>query len=336
MKSSWQGWLGTALWAGTVAVATAGSPFVSGFEAPGTAAIEWMGDEFDEAASRNDFRRIWRTENWPFDQLQVFDVGVSQPGRMTMQPFASGWWQDYRAELAYKEIDGDLIATTLVHPRNRTGSGPPGSTLGGAIESEYSLAGLMLRVPRRDVEANNANWVRGREAFVFLSMGAADQPGSYQFEDKTTRHASGGETHSISVRLITNAPPGASAAYLRLVRIGPHVLLLLQPFDGPQAGQWRVLRRFRREDFPTTLQLGFVAYTDWATMRDCTYEHHNLNLLAQSCTQPPQPADPDLRAGFEFLRLTRPVVPTALTGADLSNPAQVSDAQLLAAFGFPP
>lgn len=317
-------------------LAFASSPFVSGFEEPATADIAWMGDEFEAPASLNDFQRIWRTEHWPFDQLQSLDVGLSQPGHLSMEPFASGWWQDYRAELTYKEISGDLIATTLVFPRNRTGSGAPGSSNGGAIETEYSLAGLMLRAPRRDVEASNANWARGREAFVFLSMGAADQPGSFQFEDKTTRAALAGETHSISVRLITNAPPGTTAAYLRLVRVGPHILLLMRPFDGSQTGSWQVLRRFRRDDFPSQLQLGFVAYTDWATMRDCSYEHHNLHLLAQSCTQPPQAADPDLRASFEFLRLARPILPASLTGADLSNPTAVSDAQILGAFGFAP
>lgn len=317
-------------------LAFAASPFVSGFEEPATADIAWMGDEFEASASLNDFQRIWRTEHWPFDQLQTLDVGLSQPGRLNMEPFSSGWWQDYRAELTYKELSGDLVATTLVFPRNRSGTGAPGSTNGGAIETEYSLAGLMLRVPRRDVENSNANWVRGREAFVFLSMGAADQPGSYQFEDKTTRAAQAGETHSISVRLITNAPAGTTAAYLRLVRVGPHVLLLMRPFDGAQAGSWQVLRRFRRDDFPLQLQLGFVAYTDWATMRDCSYEHHNLNLLAQSCALPPQAADPDLRASFEFLRLARPLLPANLVGADLSNPAAVSDAQILGAFGFAP
>jgi hypothetical protein len=322
------------LWLNAGAFAAGTSMFRDGLEPSDSAAIDWMGDEFDEAATLSDFSRIWRTEHWPFDQLQQIQIGAS-PGQLTLEPFSSGWWEDFRAELTYKEITGDLIATTLVYPRNRGGTGAPGSSNGGALETEYSLAGLMLRAPRRDVEASNSTWVRGREAYVFLSMGAADLPGSYQFEDKTTRAALAGETHSVSVRLITNAAGGVNAAYLRLVRVGAHVLLLVQPVGGGSPG-WQVLRRFHRPDLPGRLQLGFVAYTDWATMRFCSYEHHNLNLLSQSCDGVPQPADPDLNARFEFLRLQRPQLPPALIGADLSNPAAVSDADLLAAFGFAP
>jgi len=314
--------------------AQAGSIFQDGLEDPTIAEISWMGDEFDGAQSLSDWRRIWQAEHWPFDPLQVFNINQTSPGRLVQQPYASGWWQDYRAELSYKEITGDLVATTLVYPRNASGTGASGSTNGGPIESEYSLAGLMLRAPRRDVELSNAAWQRGREAYVFLSMGAADQPGQYQFEDKTTRNALAGENNSISVRLITQAPAGVNSAYLRLVRVGPPVLLLMQANLG--GANWQALRRFRRDDFPTRMQLGFVAYTDWASMRDCSYEFHNNNRLLQSCAVPPQPVDPDLRASFEFLRIIRPVLTAQLMGADLSNPAAVSDAQLLAVFGFAP
>jgi len=327
------GLLAALLSLGTAAIA--GSLLQTGMESEAVASIDWKGDEFDEPASLNDFRRIWQTEHWPFDQMQQIDLHTGIPGRLRMQPYSSGWWQDYRAELTYKLVTGDLIATTLVYPRNASNTGAPGSTSGGPIESEYSLGGIMLRAPRADVESSNANWVRGRESFVFLSMGAADVPGSYQFEDKTTRPALPGETHSISVRLITTSPGGANAAYLRTVRVGAHVILLIQPF-GIANPSWRVLRRFHRPDLPTRVQVGLVAYTDWATMRACSYEHHNLNILTQSCDPTPQPADPDLMASFEFLRLTRPRLPPELAGANLSNPAAVSDAQLIAAFGFTP
>ncbi len=315
--------------------AVAASLLQTGMEDEATASIDWLGDEFDNPSSINDFQRIWQTEHWPFDQLQSIDVHTGIAGRLRMQPFSSGWWQDYRAELTYKVVSGDLIATTLVYPRNFANTGAPGSTRGGAVETEYSLGGIMLRAPRSDVEANNANWARGRESFVFLSMGAADTPGSYQFEDKTTRPALPGETNSVSVRLITQSPGGANAAYLRTVRVGPHIILLIQPLATPNA-PWQVLRRFNRPDFPERMQIGFVAYTDWATMRNCTYEHHNRTLLSQSCDPTPQPADPDLTASFEFLRLTRPRLPPELVGANLSNPAVVSNAQLIAAFGFGP
>lgn len=314
--------------------AGAGSLFQDGLEDAAAAPIAWLSDEFGEAGSLNEFQRIWQREHWPFDQLQVRVIGQT-PGRLTMQPFSSGWYEDYRGELTYKELSGDVVATTLVYPRNAAGSGAPGSTNGGPFGSEYSLAGLMLRAPRRDVEASNASWARGGEAYVFLSMGAAHDPGVYQFEDKSTRHAQVPGGNSISTLLVTNAPAGANASYLRLVRVGVHVLLLIQPVGGANPG-WQVLRRFNRSDFPERLQLGFVTYTDWATMQNCSYEFHNLNLLSQSCGPNPLPADPDLHASFEFLRVDRPQIPAPFVGADLSNPAAVSDSQLLALFGFAP
>jgi hypothetical protein len=323
------------LLASAIAVsASASSLFQDGLENPAAAPITWLSDEFDEPASLSDFQRIWRREGWPFDQLQLQLIG-QLPGRLSMRPHSSGWYEDYRGELTYKELSGDLVATTLVYPRNAAGSGPPGSTNGGPFGSEYSLAGLMLRAPRRDVEASNANWARGGEAYVFLSMGAAHEPGVYQFEDKSTRRTQMPGGNSISTLLVTTAPAGASAAYLRLVRVGVHVLLLIQPVGGTGSG-WQVLRRFNRSDFPERLQLGFVTYTDWATMQNCSYEFHNLNILTQSCGANPQPADPDLNASFEFLRVDRPQIPAPFVGADFSNPAAVSDAQLLALFGFAP
>lgn len=312
----------------------AASLFQDGLENPVSAPIAWLSDEFDEPASLSDFRRVWRSENWPFDQLQLQVIG-QVPGRLSMQPFSSGWYEDYRGELTYKEISGDLIATTLVYPRNAAGTAAPGSTQGGPFGSEYSLAGLMLRAPRRDVEASNANWVRGGEAYVFLSMGAAHEPGVYQFEDKSTRPAQIPGGNSISNLLVTNAPSGATGSYLRLVRVGVHVVLLIQP-TGSANPAWQVLRRFNRSDFPERLQLGFVTYTDWATMQNCSYEFHNLNILTQSCGPNPQPADPDLLASFEFLRVDRPQIPAAFIGADFSNPAAVSNTELLMLFGFPP
>ncbi|AVP98818.1 hypothetical protein C7S18_17245 [Ahniella affigens] len=336
-RVDWSRWL-LALLFGSLLIGigsvSANDLFADSLEPLNHAEIRWQSDEFDDARSLSRFDQIWRTEHWPFDSAEIRDVNQTTPGHLTLQPYSSGWWEDYRAELTYKTFHGDLQVTTLVRPRNRAGLAAPGSTHGGPLESEYSLAGLMLRVPRPEVEASNNNWTRGREAYVFLSMGAADTPGLYQFEDKTTRAALPGETHSVSVRIITNAPANTDSAYLRLVRIGPHVLALFRPTQ--PGANWQVLRRFRRNDFSPALQVGMVAYTDWATMSACSYEFHNINRLQFSCANPAIPADPDLRASFDFFRLQRPDVPSDLTGADWSNPAAVPNAVILQVFGTEP
>jgi hypothetical protein len=306
--------------------------FSGDFEDEFNTRIDWRSDEFDDAASLGQWTRHWQAEHWPANQLQYLAIEPQTAGGvLVMRPHSSGWWEDYRGELTFQRVGGDFVVTVHVRPRDEAGTGAPGSQ-GGALHSEYSLGGIMLRAPRPDVEASNANWQRGGERYVFLSMGSADQPGVYQFEDKTTRAALPGEPNSHSVRLITDAQ--ASAAYLRLARIGEHVIALVQPADPP--GPWQVLRRFRRADMPVNVQLGLVAYSDYAIVATCTYEEHNTRVLLAACNNPALPADPDLLLQVDFFRLRRPQVPAPLAGADLSNPAAVSDAQLLSFLGFAP
>lgn len=305
--------------------------FVGDFESPQNTRIDWLSDEFDDPASLSHWSRHWQVEGWPVDQLQYLAIEPQTDGGvLVMRPHSSAWWQDYRGELTFQPVAGDFVVTARVRPRNTAGTGAPGSTHGGGVDSEYSLGGIMARAPRPDVEADNANWQRGGERYVFLSMGSADVPGVYQFEDKTTRAALPGEPTSVSLRLITAAE--ANIANLRLARIGEHVIALVQSVD--PAGPWRVLRRFRRADFPQSLQLGLVAYSDYATVGTCSFEQHNTQILLQACGSPGVAADPDLLLQVAFFRLRRPDVPPPLIGADLSDPGAVSDAQLLAFLGF--
>lgn len=309
------------------------SLFADDFDNADVARIDWMSDEFDDAATLTQWQRHWQVEHWPTDQLQYLAIEPgTDNGVMVMRPYSSGWWQDYRGELTFQRASGNFVVTIHIEPRNLGRTGAPGSTNGGANDSEYSLGGVMIRAPRADVETANSNWQRGLERYVFLSMGAADVPGRYQFEDKTTRFALPGEDHSYSVRLITDA--NSSGANLRLARIGTHVIALVQPTE--PAGPWRVLRRFAREDLPSALQIGLVAYTDYALVATCTYEQHNTRVVLSACNNPNVPADPDLSTHVDFFRIARPAVPPALQGADLSNPAAVSDAELLSFLGFAP
>lgn len=265
---------------------------------PGLSALD---DEFSTGPSLDaGWQRVWQVEQWPFDQLQSLDVGVTRPGWLTLVPYASTWYQDYRGELAFKPVTGDLVVTTHIEARNRAGTGAPASL--------YSLAGIMLRAPR---QVTPATWTAGGEDYVFLSLGCGDTPGTYQTEVKTT-------VDSVSTLALD---PGPGAATLRAARVGPHLLLLIRP----EGGSWAVHRRYRRDDFPATLQVGITVYTDWATCSALTPTQHNTSLITSG--------SPDLRAQVDYVRFEDPVVPTALLGADLSNPAAVSDAQVLAWLG---
>jgi hypothetical protein len=302
-----------------------------GFDPPETADIRALSDEFNDAATLGDWLRIWQVENWSADQLQGLDIGTTRSGWLTMVPYTSTWYANYRGELTFQNVAGNFAVTTHVWARNRGGTLAPGGTNGGGAGSEYSLAGLMLRGPRADWQVDPsaspaAWWAPGHENYVFLSFGSANAPGTYQFEVKTT-------TDSNSVLVISDAPAGVTEVELRSVRIAPHFIMLRR-----EPGQaWVVHRRYRRDDavMQGTMQAGMTVYTDWAIAS--TYAPniflHNNSVITHAYQNPPALADPDLLAQFDYVRYARPQIPPELVGADLSNPAAVSDAQLLGFLG---
>jgi hypothetical protein len=301
---------------------------LDGFEPPDLADIRPLSDEFADAATFGNWRRIWRDEYWLRDPLEQFDIGTTLDGWITLVPYTSTWYEDYVGTLAFQRISGDFVATARVRARARAGTGAPGSTHGGPAGSEYSLAGVMVRAPQANVACCDSSWWQaGGERYVFLSLGSADQTGAWQFEVKTTRAATGTEAHSVSI-LQTSVAQGDEAE-LRIARIGPSVLVLLREPDS----DWRVHQRYRRDDFPLELQVGMTVYTDWAIASTYPYREQNTTRIEHGYLDPGTPADPDLRAQFDYLRFVRPQVPPELAGLDLTDPQQVSDAQLLAFLG---
>ncbi|HEU4665047.1 MAG TPA: hypothetical protein VFS55_13550 [Dokdonella sp.] len=301
-----------------------------GFETPDSADIAPMSDEFSSAATLGNWQRIWRAEYWGRDPLEQLDIGASLPGWITFVPWTSTWYEDYVGELAFQLVGGDFVATTRVRARARDGNGAPGGSHGGAAGSEFSLAGILVRAPHEDVACcDDAWWHAGAERYVFLSFGAADQPGTYQLEAKTTRAAIPPETHSVSNLEIASAQ--ADEEELRVARIGGALLLLVRD----PGASWTVHRRWRRDDFPLALQVGMTVYTDWAIASTYPYAEHNRTRIEHAWQDPQTPADPDLRAQFDYFRFVRPHVPAPLAGLDLTDPAAVGDADLLAFLGDP-
>jgi len=299
-----------------------------GFERPESADIRRLSDEFANAATLGDWRRLWREEYWLRDPLDALDISATLDGWITFVPATSTWYEDYVGELAFKTVAGDFVASTRVRARARDGAGAPGSTHGGSVGSEFSLAGILVRAPRADVACCDPSWWQaGGERYVFLSFGAADQPGSYQLEAKTTRAAVAPETHSVSNLELAVAQ--GDEAELRVARIGGAMLLLVrEPGDA-----WRVQRRYRRDDLPLALQVGMTVYTDWAIASTYPYFEHNRTHIVHAWNDAGTPGDPDLRATFDWFRFARPLVPAALVGHDLADPGDVDDAALLAFLG---
>jgi hypothetical protein len=259
-----------------------------------------LSDEFnDSAATLANWQRVYAVEGWGANQLESQQV---TGGRMVMMPFTSTWFNDYRGELTFKEVTGDFVVTADVESTQRGGSGAP--------RSLYSLGGILIRKPR---SITPAAWQPGGENYVFLAIGAANTPGVFQFEVKTT-------VASQSTLFVTNA--GVSRAVLQVARIGPYVITLRNV-----QGTWSVHRRFLRPDFSQTqtLQVGMTTYTDYPTSSTLSPFVHNSTVI--------HGGTPDLVAAFDYFRFERPRVPDSLAGANLTDPNAVSDAQLLSFLG---
>jgi hypothetical protein len=263
--------------------------------------ISALSDEFEDPATLKQWLRIHQTEKTNADQLEKFDIAKTRPGWMVMIPFSSTWYMDYRGVLAYKQVKGDFVVTSNIRVARRGGDGAP--------RSNYSLAGLMIRTPR---EVTPQTWKPGGENYIFLSLGAANRPGSYQFEVKTT-------VNSRSTLAVTDA--GTPTAIIQIARIGNEFILLKKTPEG----NWNIHQRYHRTDMPQELQVGLTVYTDYSTASRMQPAQQNSQVIKNGRT--------DLVAGFDYVRFKRPQVPADLKGKSLTNPDAVSDAQLLQFLG---
>ncbi len=279
-----------------------------------------MSDEFDNPATMSNWSRIFAVEGWDADQLQLIDIDASQPGRLVMIPYTSTWFQDYRGELTFKEVTGNFVITSEVHASSTDGSSIPASI--------YSLAGVMLRTPR-DIVDPAMDWAPGGENYVFTSVGfgAANAPclpgPGWHLERKTT-------TNSNSILCVT--PWVGPSLTVQVARIDYAIIILVRPDDG----EWSILDRLTRDDFPNTLQVGLVTYTDYAKVSSYTPYFHNSNVLNDALRPDPSsntflPFAPDLIAGFEYARFHAVDLPRELVGLDLVNDATLE--QLLLFLG---
>ncbi|MDX2176847.1 MAG: hypothetical protein SF028_10285 [Candidatus Sumerlaeia bacterium] len=266
-----------------------------------SAQLSLLNDDFDDPSTLSDWQRVHTVEGWNADQLETWNIDTSRSGWMAMVPYTSTWFANYRGVLAFKEVTGNFAMTIEVESLNRAQTGPPGR--------QYSLAGIMLRAPRA---ITPATWTPGGEDYVFLSLGAANTPGTAQYEVKTT-------VDSVSVLNIQSAP--STLAEIRSARIGNAFIMLRREAPGP----WVVHRRYSRSDMPATLQAGITCYTDWENVNGMDPFTHNSTVNTGG--------QPDLAAFVDYAHFTEVSVPAPLAALNLADPGQVTDSQLLAFLG---
>jgi hypothetical protein len=262
-----------------------------------------LSDEFNEAATLGNWQRLYLTEQWPANQLETWDIGVTQAGHMTLVPHPSTWFNDYKAALAYKAVSGDFVVTVRVGIADR--SADADEIPGGS----FDMAGLMARAPRG---ITPETWTAGGENHVLAALGNGSSPNaSFQVGRMSTISS----TSSVQFSNVAG-----NDAMLQIARIGGAFILL----DAIQGGAWTVRERYRRDDLPATLQVGLAAVTDFGSASALAPLQHNSTVIAGT---------PDLHAAFDWIRFAEPAVPPELTGLDLVNPLEVSDAQLLSFLG---
>ncbi|MDQ3812840.1 MAG: hypothetical protein M3347_02685, partial [Armatimonadota bacterium] len=189
-----------------------------------------LSDEFNDEKTLGTWRRVYQDEQWPANQLERFDINKAVQGCLLMMPYTSTWYRDYRGELTYKPVEGDFVVTTRLRVTGRDGQSAP--------RRQFSLGGIMIRAPRN---ITPQTWRPGGENYIFLSLGAADPPGRYQWETKTTVNSDS------QLRL---ADANTSEGIIQAARIGPHFILLRQAPNEP----WTVHQRYYRPDLPDRLQ----------------------------------------------------------------------------------
>ncbi len=250
-----------------------------------------LSDEFDKAATLSSWKLVTQVEGAQNSPLQTYRM---EAGRLQLVPVTCTWYKDYRAEMVFKEVEGDFILTTFARCTSRSGSGAP--------RTAYSLGGLMVRTPRTDT---GRNWRPGRENYVFLSLGAADQPGRFQFEVKTTIN---------SDSQLQTSPAEGPEAQIRIARLGSHMAMLRKTSTG-----WIVHKRYDRSDMPKKVQAGVTVYTNYFGTQGMDVATHNSRFGSVQGA--------DLVATFDFIRFSRP--PADLGG----RAARMSDTELVRALG---
>jgi len=272
-----------------------------------------LSDEFESPCALYDWTDVSDHEGWDASHLEVKNTDISNTGQLTMMPYTTGWYQNYRSTLLFKEVSGDFTFTTYVSASNRAEDDMPGSL--------YSLAGIMIRTPRPEDAAIN-NWQTGMANYVFMALGfaATNHPTCQgcqgpHFEVKSTTNSNS----NLRVESI-----GSLEAEIRMVRVNDAVLVLYKtPGD-----DYIVHQRYYRPDMPDTVQIGFVTYTDWANVSGMQPYFHNSNDHTSASFQP------DLIAKFDYGRLRDIDLPMNLENANFHQPSSVSDATILTEFGY--
>jgi hypothetical protein len=270
-----------------------------------------LSDEFNEASSQANWLRLNDVEGWNADQLELWDVNTTRPGHMRLMPHTSAWYDDLRGVLVHKNVTGDFVVTARMEIGSRSDITAPPNRL-------FSLGGLFMHTPRGITSAaptpyttapvwppaaNGSDWQPDTDNYVFLSYGTAGNPGTWQYEVKTTVNGSS------TLYFDNSGVPDSNVVELQMVRVGQTVVVMRRH----PGGNWIVENRYPNADHPLpvledTMQVGITTYTDWNNIGEDywnggdpeTQFHHNYSVLDGPGMQP------DLIVDVDYMRFNRP------------------------------
>lgn len=289
----------------------------------GHSQIELLSDEFNSRCSLSDWFDINDTEGWDAQHLESHDISQTFPGQLMLMPYTTSWFQDRRGSLLFKLASGDFVFTTEVRVTNRT--------LDGFPSSEYSLSGVMMREPKTMTDPTQ--WSPGEEDYIFLSTGFASTnhptcpgcPGPH-FEVKSTNNGNSNlQVSSIDSAHVT----------IRIARLNDFIIVLYQL----GADSFSVHQRYYRPDFPDTVQVGLVAYTDWPKVSTYSTIVQNENVMNADLdpglsNNRGLPFNPDVIARFDYARFGEIDLPANLENTNLLDESLVPDSVLLSFLAF--
>ena len=299
------------------------------------AQIEILNDEFSESSTLVNWQNINQTEGWNITQLESYNIGDSVSDHLFMRPLTEAWYAEYRGAYLFKEIAGDFVLSTKVNNTGRDGVSLPSSS--------FSLAGIMIRTPVEYSTNDPENeWQAGEQNYIFMSIGQATGA-NFDFEIKNT-------CNSVSCLSIVDIDTN-HISEIRMIRHGDEIIVMSR-FEGDD---WIIRNRFHRNGiqmgnngvcgnlcsalFPDTVQIGFVAYTDWPKVSSLTTSFHNNNTihpdsLGMNDPTPGVAFNPDVRASFDYARFDSLYLSEAQDSLDFSDIQEVSDSLVLDLFGF--
>ncbi|WKN42617.1 DUF1349 domain-containing protein [Tunicatimonas pelagia] len=238
-------------------------------------------DDFASPNSLNNWQQL-EVDGW---QSKVRSLEI-QNGHLVMEPTSSGWFEDNVAGFLYREYTGNFELTARLKVSGTTTDLP---------QTAFSLAGLFVRAPH---ELRADTWQPGQENWMFFSIGSATEPGTPQFEIKSTYQ---------SQSTLKIYPAQDAWVTLKLVRVD-EVFTLLHCFDGQD---WQLLDQFIRPDLPETLQLGITAYADWPSVAEVYPDYAQYNRQGT-----PQDRG-NLVARFDFISISPTPIEKELPIANL-------------------